>query len=563
METKQSKMFSRIKELISPWHVIYAVFIAYLCHGAMLFSDTIGIDTEKAILDSDAYATQGRAGVIWIRNLLKAGNFNLYYEEGLTFALLVVSPFVFLTIFYFISKDLGLFRKVIIPFLTFWIISPFWVAQLYFLSQSVPVMVTLILLPIAAWLVNMSVDNLKKWWGLLIAVAIIYLSLNVYQMQIVIYALCVLVIFYFRNRENNYSFKGIIKWIVINAGVILGAMVIYLIISKLFFFAGESYLTSQISWTHVGIKQGIIGIVVWFINSCRYPSFSKVFVPACFLLLLFSGLNMFARKNDKKVGNRLFLLFVEMLICIIPYVFVIFYGNGISPRMCYPFPVTEAVVILLLVKEILLFVEAFHINKKRVLGIISKGILVIMLLIMVKDVLNLWDYSNKMYYTENYVYRQDVEISKNVKNEIEHVINENGYDRQDAYEHLIFLGTPPITYNDSCWPGCGGATIGGSFWEWDHTYSMYRYRIYPIMELNGYGINHAVFSDGAQMAYYYYFEDFFGEAVTQMPAYPNEGYVQYLQDESTGLKYFVVKLGYNWKDEMEQNREQMISQLEN
>ena len=418
METKQSNMISRIKELVSPWYVIYAVFIAYLCHGAMLFSDVIGIDTEKAILDTDAYAIQGRAGVIWIRNLLKAGSFNLYYEEGLTFALLVLSPFIFMIVFYLVSKDLGLFKKVAIPFLTFWLISPFWVAQLYFLSQSVPVMVTLILLPIAAWLVNMSIDNLKKWWGLLIAVAIIYLSLNVYQMQIVIYALCVLAICYFRNRDNNYSFKEILKWILINAGVIFAAMVIYLIISKLFFFAGESYLTSQISWTQVGIKQGIIGVIVWFINSCRYPSFSKLFVPACVLFLLFSGLNMFARKNEKKVGNKLFLLFVEMLICIIPYVFVIFYGNGISPRMCYPFPVTEAVVILLLVKEVLFFAEAFNINKKKVLGVISKVIVVAMLLIMLKDVLNLWDYSNKMYYTENYVYKQgDINGSGNIDSE--------------------------------------------------------------------------------------------------------------------------------------------------
>ncbi len=563
METKQSKMISGIKELISPWYVIFALFLGFLCHGSMLFSDAIGIDTEKAIQNADAYAIQGRAGVLWIRNLLTAGNFNLYYMEALTFALLVLSPFVFLWLIYAVTRDGKTVKRAAIPFLAIWIVSPFWVAQLYFLSQSVPVLVTLILLPVAAYLTDMAANNLKKsWWGICVAVAVIYLSLNVYQLQIVLYALCVLVIYYLNNRNAAKTVKENTGWILINVVTIILGMALYFIITKLFFFDGQSYFTSQISWFSVGIVRGIRGILSWTKFSLLTPSFSKLYMPGCILLLLLSAINLF-RDKERRIGNKIFLLFVEVLIGIIPYVFVIFYGGGITPRMCYPFPVTEAVVLLLLISEAGVFFEHLRTGEKKGLKVLKTVAILLAVVFLIKDVLSLLNVSNKLYYTQHYVYQQDVEIAKKVKEDLERYISENGYNPQEAYEHLVFLGTPQIAYNESCWPDRGGATIGGSFWEWDNTASMYRQRIYSVMDLTGNGIQKAYFSPMQEYVYYYYFEEYFGETVSQMAFYPSDGYIKYLQDEGTGLQYLVVKLGYDWRDELDLNRDWVISQEQN
>ena len=85
MYSDYCKRIKSILKTFSVWHALFAVCITFAAHGDMLFSELIGIDTEMAILGRDAYYIQGRPGVMWIRDALTSGRFNIYYTQILTF----------------------------------------------------------------------------------------------------------------------------------------------------------------------------------------------------------------------------------------------------------------------------------------------------------------------------------------------------------------------------------------------------------------------------------------------------------------------------------------------
>ena len=546
MEKKQ-------RNLIIVWQVVFAFAVAFFCHGAMLLSKTVGIDTEKAILGLDAFAIQGRPAILWLRAIYDLGSFHLQYNRILTFLLLVVSAVVYLLLLKHYCDEKKTIKYAGFPFLLFFIVSPFWVAQLYFLNQSVPILFTLILLPGICILTDLGISKPKKyWWGIPAAIGIIYLSISVYQVQVTLYALCVLAVFYLKSRAKRFkNAKEAAKWIAVNVAVIVAAMLIYYVITKLFFFSGESYFSSQILWFRLGIRKGVEQ--VW--ERAWEAAFGKdlynySFFPVCVLLLITSGINLFAEKTKKGV----FLLFTEFLMTLIPYAFIVFYGGGVTPRMNYPFPVTEAVLLFLWVYEL----QKMHANPafkdKKKTGIVLNVIVVLAGVLLLADAAEMLIASNRLYYTEEYVYRQDLEKAKKVKADLEEYIEKYGLD-DSVYDHVIFLGTPQTEYDSVCMPERGGATIGGSFWEWDQEFNYYRERIYLFMEVNGYEIPKPYLSEIEETVYYYYFEDYFGEEVEAMNAYPQNGYIRYIHDDLTGLWYMVVKLGNNWDAEIEANKE--------
>lgn len=546
--------------------VVFAFVVAFFCHGAMLLSKTVGIDTEKAMLGLDAYAIQGRPAILWIRKIYDFGSLHLQYNRILTFVLLVVSAVVYLLLLRHYCDEKKTVKYAGFPFLLFWIVSPFWVAQLYFLSQSVPVLLTLALLPGACLLTDLGITKPKKyWWGIPAAIGIIYLSISVYQVQVTLYALAVLVVFYLKSRAKRFAnAKEAAKWIAVNVAVIMAAMLIYYVITKLFFFSGESYFSSQILWFRLGIRRGVEE--VWkraWEAAFGKNLFNYSFFPVCVLLLITSGINLFTEEiftedsrkgKGKRIGKGIFLLFAEFLMTLIPYAFIVFYGGGVTPRMCYPFPITEACLLFLMTYELQKLYNNPVLKDKKKTGIILNVIVVLAALFLLADAAEMLRTSNRLYYTEEYVNAQDLDRAKKVKADLEAYIGENGLDGS-VYDHVIFLGKPQTEYDSVCIPDRGGATIGGSFWEWDQLFNFYRERIYLFMEVNGYAIPKPYLSEIEEKVYYFYFEDYFGEEVEAMPAYPQDGYIRYLHDEETGLWYLAVKLGYDWNAEIEANKE--------
>jgi len=127
---------------------------------------------------------------------------------------------------------------------------------------------------------------------------------------------------------------------------------------------------------------------------------------------------------------------------------------------------------------------------------------VMLTIAVLKNMLIDMGYCNRLYYTDEWRYQYDKQLAHDIYMELKSYLAENGYD-ETLCTNLIFLG-------------------------------------YPI-EPEPY------FSEGARAAYYAYFEDYFGEKVDAMPAFPERGSIQYLKSEEIGLHYLIVKLGPHWK----------------
>ena len=139
------------------WQLIVIAIISFIAHGSMVFSKAIGVDTEAAILGIEAYDGQGRQGILWLRKLLGMSKFNLWLTNSLTFFLLILVAIVIFTSLSVYKEELS---NVLMPFCILFIISPFWACQLYFLSQSVPVLISLLLIPFTEALVRFAFNRL-------------------------------------------------------------------------------------------------------------------------------------------------------------------------------------------------------------------------------------------------------------------------------------------------------------------------------------------------------------------------------------------------------------------
>lgn len=77
------------------WAIAGLVVIVFMSHGAVLFSQSFGIDTDFIINGMQDFDRVGRQGLIWIAKLLDLDWFNLYYAQILVFSFMVLAPVSF------------------------------------------------------------------------------------------------------------------------------------------------------------------------------------------------------------------------------------------------------------------------------------------------------------------------------------------------------------------------------------------------------------------------------------------------------------------------------------
>ena len=534
-----------------PFVFVIGVIGAFICHGAMLFSDVIGLDMDLMIKDIELYGGQGRQGILWIRNILQIAKCNLYLTESLTFLFLILSAVAVLFFLHIFSEQEKEKPIVGALFMLIWIVSPFWTVQLYFLSQSVPVLVATILIPVAVLLVQLTYENFKKrWWMAVCAVALMQLIFSTYQIEILLYVLLVVVALYLLTANNSFKFIDVLKWVLFQAAVFFVGFVIYRVIYKLFFNEFDDYLSGQIMWAVYGTKNSVKNILRVVRDSIKGGDFYNItYVPVCLLLFATSLINMSAKKrtNAEKIIRALMLI----VIFAVPYTFVILCGVDVVPRMKYLFAIVEAICIYLLASEFISLWREGIITKKKVTRVIAIAMTAILCLFFAKDIINNADYSNRLYYTEKFVYEHDKEIARKIQNDLKDYIRSEGLSNEQSYNRLVFLGTVPTQLNEICVTD-NGAAMGVSFWVWGANYSFVRDRIYKFMDCCGYSIGHeAMYSEGAELFYHLSFADFYGEEVESMPSYPTEGYIKNIYDEELNVNFLVVKLGRDWRREID------------
>lgn len=82
------------------WIVMAVTMITFITHGALLFSQSFGVDTELLMNGSHNFNLIGRQGLVWLAKLLELEWFNLYQAQVLAFSFMILAPLSFGFLFY-------------------------------------------------------------------------------------------------------------------------------------------------------------------------------------------------------------------------------------------------------------------------------------------------------------------------------------------------------------------------------------------------------------------------------------------------------------------------------
>ncbi len=522
------------------WEILTVIVVSFIAHGSMLFSDAIGIDMESAIVGIEPLKEQGRHGIFWVRSLLQMEQYNLFLTTVLTFVFLTLAAIVFYT---GLNQRDSQKNGAFIPFSIFFLTSPFWTAQLYFLNQSVPVLFSILLIPFTVMLVDAALESkvLPRILYLILAATLFQYVVSTYQVNVIVYVAYVCATFAVAHMHENTPVKKNLVDLLVHAGFVLVGLGIYKVITEVFYDLSD-YITDQIAWSRLGFVAGFKNVLHVVRISLMGGSgadqlYSFTYLPLCAVAFLLAILNWRSRKE----GKENIVPFIAMIgLFLSPYFFPVLYGDEVAPRMRYIFPVAGAMVLYIAYREFrLCFGEAVgaKLMVRRIVVLLFAGAFFV-------DMMGNVNLTNALYYTNEFRYQQEYRIAGDLKRDLEQYLADEGLS-EDEKNYVVFLGNAPIEYNEMCKPDL--AMIGNSSLNWD-SYFLVRGRIYKFLQVNGYPLGQRpYFSEGAEAAYAYYFVPYFGEEVDAMPSYPYDGYIRRVADDELGLHYIVVKLGNDWR----------------
>lgn len=425
--------------------------------------------------------------------------------------------------------------------------------QVYFLNQSAQVLLACVILAVSIYLAeNGRKDIRHKWYLLLLSVLLMQAAFACYQILIVVYVTGVAAVFLISSVKEERTLKQQLKWIGFHAGAFSVGFIIYYVISQLFYMGGSGYLENQIAWSQTGIREGLRRCFQAIMESLgnKPPFYTGFYGIVSLMLLILTIYRMLSRTSGRDgcdiggifaAGSRkssiIMYLLAEMFLIISPYIFIIYYGGKIPARVQLVMPFSQGCMLYLIV---ILFPDP-AVYKTRMRKMAAQGIILLFALVFCKEVTTKLNYCNRLYYTYDWVFQYDAKIAEKLYFDIEKARAAYGLD--DSFDEVLFLGYPDIPYNSTC---LKDDAMGASFFRYDIEHMPYRSRIVTLMRNLGYP-EACYYIDGQIAAYFVYFEDYFGERADAMPSYPDEGYIQFLRDDTIGLEYLVVKLGYVWR----------------
>lgn len=531
------------------WIIVLIGLITFVTHGSILFSQRFGIDTDAVILGMYSFKNTGRQGLCWLAGLLglELDWFNLYFAQGLTILFMILSP-VALGWLYYLSgakEETGGAGPALLAMGLSFVVSPFWVAQIYFLNQSAQVLLAFVLTAVGVGLAEEARKNLRRRWYLIpVVIAIIQATFSSYQILILVYIMAAAVSFLICSLKEKLTLKESFQWIAFHGLLFIAGFLVYLAISSLFFLKEGNYLLSQISWTKDGFVQGLRNCYSAIRQTLTdNPPFYTGFYGVFCLVFLALFLYRLLRDKERSVGSRIIMMMSALFLCASPYVFILLYGGAIVDRMQLAMPLSQGSMLYL---TVLLLSEKERYGTKA-LRVGARLISLILILILYRDTVSNLSFCSRLYYTDEFVFEYASRVAGDVYRDVKTVLASDEIEefRDTSRDNVVLLGYPEIPYNAAC---VQGSTIGLSIYEFEAIVnnSLTRERSRYFMQNVGYPLS-SRFEEGEVQAFRYYFEEYFGEVIDQMPSYPVSGYVKCVSDEETGMEYIVVKLGQNWR----------------
>lgn len=523
------------------WAIIGIAAAAFCAHGPLLFSDTIGVDTEFIMKGMHNFDLLGRQGLIWLGKLLGLNSFNLYYAQILALLFLILAPVAFGFLFWSVSgQRKGCLFSLFLLGAAF-VASPFWVTQLYFLNQSPQITFSCALIPFLILLAEKArTTSSYRWLCLPMVVLLMQPVFSSYQVLILLYVTGVAATFLFSSFREERSFRQQLQWILYHAGIFLVGFFLYLAISRLFFLEGNNYLQGQIWWGRLELSETLKLCFDTLRGLFGYnPPYTTGMYRFLALILILLTVYRIVTKSAPFQGSTPLFVLTELFLISSPCVFILFYGGAIPDRMQLILPFSQGCILYL---TVLLLVSGRADIAPTKMRLPAQIAVLALALALCRDASLQLNFCSRLYYTDAWRYQYDRQIAADIYEEII-ALKDMGIYRNSTFRKILFLGYPDLPYNDTC---VLGNVMGISEFKFDcFEETIYRHRAISFMQQIGYPIE-PYFKEEEEAAFWESFPQVFGSAVDAMPCYPHTGYVQVLSDEESGQTYLVIKLGQEW-----------------
>ena len=506
------------------------VFVV-MVHGSKLSSGIIGIDTEDIIrLQGDFYTgwqQSGRQGLVLLKRLLGTFDFNPYFAGGMTLVLLWAAVLAFLSLWESVWKEASqrqgaaqrqesaAWGKVVGGFL--WISHPVLTEQLYFSLQSVEICMGLLLTALALHLARRGIQKRHKGY-IAGCFLLLLLILSLYQIFAVVYVfgvLSMLALQFFGGivRDKRVGYTEIWKAVLSHGGLFLAAFSVNMVITGLFFNAGAAYLSGQIQWGRVSIKEGFLRILDHGFRVCT--GYRSLYYNAGFGLLALAVACLAVRKVWKHRRDLYGLLWLLMVAALLSTPFWMTF-------LCAGAPVVRSQLVLPAVTCFMAYladrlgdVTSQMGDMTRQLGavtrrlgdvthqlgavthrlvgnrgrfgtrkaVVKNGIVMAAVLVSAIVILCQVQTTLRLYYTDACRYEQDAALGRDIINAADNIGSADG---------LVVIGSRPFSPNNAC---VVGETIGHSFFDFDTGVEPQCYwstrRVVGFLHTLGYHIGHA------------------------------------------------------------------------
>ena len=461
---------------------LFSIFIAFVVYGFALTNFTLTVDSESPIYPQ--YSLElGR----WGSNLVRYHLFNGLFPY---FTLLFGLVFLALTSVE-ITKILQIKAIYSYIFCLLFLSFPQHAYQLVFTMQadSVPLGYFLGTLGVAFYLKE-SKAKIQKITYLVLTVLFLVCAIGTYQILVFVPVILYLLYFFTQINKPETNVKQEFKKALIFSGIVLISVALYLLSVKLFVpVASSSYLDGYATGNPVNPFVAFYNLLVDNLYGNFYYG-EKPFVLATLCIL--ASVIWFIK--EKKNALLKILLFLALLI--IPFAMSFFIKNGYHPPRLY---VGATLVFAFSIIFILQKIPRQYFNQMLFTGVL----------------LFLWNafYVNNLFYTQNRIFKHDLEIAKDVKQKIDQI---EGFNPETDY--VYFYGRIDESHHNKFWLP-NSEVFAGSVLRWGNGDN------WPM-------INFFKFND---IAYYRFMDsetsfNKIKDKFSTMPVYPKKGSIQKLEN---------------------------------
>lgn len=414
------KHFSNyIKRYNNIW--IWTLLFTFVCHGMLLLSDYVGIDTAEAIMTqgSNHYfvcLNMGRQSLVFLKFITGTLLINPYVVGVLSIVLLWFSSILWTYLFSYLSnadstRTVGLSSLIYIS-------SVLFVETFYFKVQCTEFTIDFCLIALSLLWTIYWIES-KKIRYLFASIIVMLIYMGTYQALTICYIagaqMCFLIYYLFKSiKKISYEVKDMWNFIAKSIITFLLAFGLNQLITKLFFSKGNVYYNDLMHWGNSSVKECVMDIIKYI---GRLLVSNNIYYPIIFtflMLISFAWIGFFVIRNKYK--GFVFMILDLLTLIISPAYLAIALGGNVVYRTQIIYPYLLMFVVFISFS----FIKTKGLkekNKSLVLSVLTVLVSLIIYINLTNDL--------RLEYTDRMRNIADLNVAMDIENRIDKLQNDN------------------------------------------------------------------------------------------------------------------------------------------